>query len=124
MYEHLQALILSQVECSCLVYGLGLVFCKILHSHVHGLLVALDELWLRGVGNAADARRQYIVHGLLVVVLLYVYCAHFHCSVTAGSVLVQVLLIHAPFAAHQVKAAESQNDWSLKPGQEHAHETY
>ena len=118
--EHLDALVLAQVERGVAIDGLRLAVAQVVHGQGQCLLVALHELRLRGVGVASDARRQHVVHGSLVVVFLDVHCAHHHFSGLGG--VVEVLLIDAPFAAHQVERAEAHDDWVLEIREEHTHE--
>ena len=78
MHEHLQTAILTQVEGRILVNGLGLVGAEVGYHHVEGLLIGLDQLGLCGVLRPGYARRQHVVDGGLVVVLLYINRAHCH----------------------------------------------
>ena len=76
VHEHLQTLVLSEVERCVLVHRLRLACAERGYAHRECLLVVLNKLWLRGVLSALDARRQDIVDGLLVVVLLDVHGTH------------------------------------------------
>ena len=122
MGEHLYALILPEVEVGVLVDGLGRARAEVGDGHGERLLVALDELGLCGVLLTTDARRQDVVDGLLVVVLLDTDGADGHLSRlgTAG----ERLFVDAPFAAHEVERTEAQHDGLFEVGAEHAHEAY
>ena len=120
MHEHLHVLILAQVEGGVAIDGLRLAGRQVLHHHVHGLLVGLGQLRLRGVGDAGDARRQHIVDGALVVVLLDVDGADLQrAAVRARG---KWLVVGAPLATHQVEAGKAQHDGLLELGEEHTHE--
>ena len=122
MYEHLQATVAAEVEVGVLIDGLRLVLRQVLHRQAERLLIILGELGLRWVGGTADARGQHVGHGLALGVLLDVDGTHLeHARLCAGRGL-QVLLILAPFAAHEVERSEAQHDGLLESGEEHAHE--
>ena len=72
MHEHLQTLILTDVQRGVLIYRLCLARTERCDGHGKRLLVVLHELRLRRILSALDARRQYVVDGLLVSVLFYV----------------------------------------------------
>ena len=72
MHEHLQTLILTDVQRGVLIYRLCLARTERCDGHGKRLLVVLHELRLRRVLSALDARRQNVVDGLLVSVLFYV----------------------------------------------------
>ncbi|CDD05928.1 unknown [Prevotella sp. CAG:592] len=122
MHEHLQTLILSEVEVRVLVYCLCLTVREVCHLYVERLLVALCELRLRRVLLSTDARRQHVVHRHSVVVLLDVHGADCHLARLAAGT--ERLLIDAPLSPHEVEASESQNDRLLEVGEEHTHESY
>ena len=123
MDEHLQALVLTQVEVGVLVDALRLTLSQVAHRQTEGLLVVLDELRLRGVSGTVDARRQGIGHGLAVGILLDVDGTHHHRSRLGTGSRLQTLLVLAPFAAHQVERAEAQHDRFLETGEVHTYET-
>ena len=122
MYEHLQVVVLSEVQVGVLVYGLRLVLREVLHDEAQRLLVLLGELWLVGVAHACDARRQDVGHWLSLGVLLYVDGAHLERSRLGSGAGLQVLLILSPGAAHQVERAETQDDVLVEAREEHTHE--
>ncbi len=78
MYEHLYALVLTHIHGGILVDSLRLARAKVVDGHCQSLFVRLYELRLSGVLFAADARRQHVVDGSLVVVLLDIYRADRH----------------------------------------------
>ena len=118
--EHLDAFVLPQVEHRVAIDGLRLVVAEVGDGHCECLLVVFDELGLRGVGVAADSRRQHVVHRRFIVVFLDVHCADGHFSALRSRV-VEVLLIDAPLAAHEVERSEAHNDGMLEFGEEHSH---
>ena len=120
--KHLQPLVLAKVDVDVLIDGLRLVLAQILHHQAKGLLVVLGELWLVGVGHTRDARRQHVGHGLALGVLLDVDGAHLQGARLGAGAGLQVLLVLAPCAAHQVERAETQHDVLFESGQEHTHE--
>ena len=121
MHKHLHTTILAKVERSVFIHGLRLVMAQLFNVQCQRLLVALNQLWLCGVLGARDARWQHIVYGLLVVVLFNVYRAHAQFARLCGRG-VEHLVIHTPFATHQVEVAKAQHDGALKACEEHAHE--
>ena len=123
VHEHLQAFVLSEVERCVLVHRLRLACAERGYAHRECLLVVLNELWLRGVLSALDARRQDIVDGLLVVVLLDIHGTH-HEFARRRSRVVEVLLVDAPLATHEVERTEAQHDRMLEAGEEHTHEAH
>ena len=120
--KHLHALILAQILVGILIHGLGLAAGKIGDHDVESLLVVLDKLWLCGVEGTADARRQHVVDGQLVGVLLDVHGADGH--LTRMSTAAQWLFVNAPFATHQVEGAKAHDDGFLEVGEEHTHEAH
>ena len=121
--EHLQTLVLSEVERCVLVHRLCLAGAERGDAHRECLLVVLHELRLRWVLSALDARRQDIVDRLLVVVLLDVHGAH-HELARSGSRVVEVLLVDAPLTTHEVERSEAQHDRMLEACEEHTHEAH
>ena len=120
--EHLQPLVLAQVEVGVAIDGLRLILREVLHREAQRLLVVLGELLLVGVGHSGDARWQHIGHGLALGVLLHVHSAHLQRSRLGGGTGLQVLLVLSPLAFHQVEAAEAQRNGLLEAREEHAHE--
>ena len=122
MHKHLQAFVLAQVERCILIYALRLAGGELTDIDVESLLVVLYKLGVAGILSALDARWQHIVDRFLVAVLLDVdgCCRHRSCLCPT---VVEVLLIDAPSATHEVKAAETEDDGVLKACEEHAHET-
>ena len=121
MHEHLQALVLSEVEGGVLIDTFRLSCAEVVDHDVECLLVALDELWLGGVLHTRDARRQYVVDRCLVVVLLDVDGADRHVA-GVGCAVGEVLRINPPLSPDEVEASESHDDGLLEVGEEHAHE--
>ena len=121
MYEHLDAFVLAHVDGRVLIDGFSLTIRQVRDHHIERLLVALDELRLGGVGIATYSGRQHIVHGKLVVVLLDVDGADRETS-RLRSRVVDVLLVDAPLAIHQLERSESEHDGMLEAREEHAHE--
>ena len=102
MDEHLQALILAQVEVGVLVDGLRLVLREILHREAQGLLIVLSKLLLIGVGDTGDARRQDVGHRLALGILLDVDGTHLQGARLGTGAGLQVLLILTPLTTHKV----------------------
>ena len=123
MHKHLHALILPEVEGGVLVHSLRLAVTEVFDVHRQRLLVALYKLGLRGVLCSADAGRQHIIDGRLVVVLLNVDSTHRHLALL-WSRGIERLVIHAPLAIDEVEIAKAQNDGLLEACEEHTHETY
>ena len=107
MHKHLQTLVLAQVEVGVLIHRLCLALCQLLDDESERLLVVLHELRLRGVGHTAYSRRQHIVHGLLVGVLLDVDICCFEFAGGCGGGVGEVLLVCAPFSSHEVETTEA-----------------
>ena len=123
VYEHLQVVVLPQVQVGILVDGLRLVLAEVLHDKAECLFVLLGELWLVGVADAGDAWWQDVSHGLALGVLLHVDSTHLqHTRLCAGACL-QALLVLSPSAAHEVERTEAQHDVLFEAGEEHTHET-
>ena len=120
VYEHLHALVLAEVEHRVFIDGFRFSRAEVVDDDVECLFVAFYELRLCGVGISADSRRQDIVDGLLVVVLLNVDGADRHVSGVGG--IGELLLIDSPFSAHEVECGESQHDGVFKSCEEHTHE--
>ena len=106
MDKHLHSLILAKVERCGLIYSLGFAVLHVVDRDVQSLLVVLDKLRLRRVGDATYARRKHIVDRSLVGVFLDIYGACFHSA--SRRVCSKSLLVGSPFTSHEVKAAESQ----------------
>ena len=121
VYEHLQPLVLAQVEGSVLVDSLRLACTQVVDDHGECLLVLFDKLWLVRILSTADARRQDVVHGHLVVVLLKAHGTYRHRTCIAGRVG-EVLLILPPLAADEVERTEAEDDGFLETCEEHTHE--
>ena len=118
--KHLQVLVLPHIEGGIAVDGLRLAMRQVVHHQAQRLLVVLGELWLRGVGDTGNARRQHIVDGAAVVVFLDVDGTDFHGAAVTRSR--QLLIVVTPLAAHQVERAETQHDGFAELGEEHTHE--
>ena len=99
--EHLDMLIAAQVERRVTVDGFRLVLRQVLDHQTQRLLVGFGQLGLRGVGDARDARRQYVVDGLAVVVLLDIDRADLQLTAVAGAS--QLLVVQTPLATHEVQ---------------------
>ena len=123
MHEHLNMLVLAQVERGILINGLRLSVAQIANHHRQCLFVALNELWLRRVGIATDARRQYIVDRGHVVVFLDVHSADGHLT-RLRTAVVETLLIDAPVATHKEQRTETHHHGMLETSEEHTHEAY
>ena len=123
MHEHLDVLVLAQVERGILIHGLRLSVAQIANHHRQRLLVALYELRLRRVGIATDARWQYIVDGCHVVVLLDVHSTDSHLT-RLRATIVKTLLVDAPIATHEEQRTEAHHHGMLETGEEHTHEAY
>ena len=121
MHIHLQMTILAKIQRSVAIDALRLALRQVLHHHAQCLLVGLRQLRLRGVCDTGDAWRQHVVDRFLVVVLLDVDGTNL--QRTAVQPVGERLLIDAPFATHQVQAAEAQHDGLAELGEEHTHET-
>ena len=119
--EHLQPAILAQVEGGVLVHTLRLAGAEVVDHDVEGLLIVFHQLGLGGVLHTRDARREDIVDGGLVVVLLDIHGTHRHIS-RVGGTGGEVLRIHTPLAAHQVETAEPEHDGFLELREEHTDE--
>ena len=119
--EHLNALVLAQVESGVLINGLGLARREVVDNEAQRLLVLLGKLRLGRILLTGDSRRQDVVHRRLVVVLLDVHRADGHASALVGRG-VERLLVGAPFSAHKVERGETQYDRFLEVSEEHAHE--
>ena len=125
MYVHLQMLVLAHVVRTVLIYGSGIAGAEVACHHGHGLLVALHQLCLCGVGHSADARRQYVVDRSLVIVLLYVDSTYFQGGILCRCLTcVESLFVGAPVPMYQVQGGQTQDDVLLESCKEHAHETY
>ena len=123
MDEHLQVLVLAEVEVHGLVHTASIARRKVFDNDGERLLILLSDLRLAWVGDTTDAWRQYIVHRSLVVVLFDVYSCSAHCSRNAWLFACEEwLCVVAPFAAHQVEAGKTQYDWLFEVGQVHTHE--
>ena len=122
MHKHLQVLILLQVQRGVLIDSLRLVLRQVFHHQAEGLLIALGQLRLAGVGHTADARRQHVGHRLAVGVFFHVDRTHRHRACLGSGRGHQVLLVLSPLATYQVEAAETQNNVFLEIGEEHTHE--
>ena len=99
--EHLDMLIAAQVERRVTVDGFRLVLRQVLDHQTQCLLVGFGQLGLRGVGDTRDARRQYVVDGFSVVVLLDIDRADLQLTAVAGTC--QLLVVETPLATHEVK---------------------
>ena len=123
MDEHLHVLVLTEIERGLLIDGLRLSMLHVPHHHVQCLFVVLHKLWLRGVGGTADARRQHVIDGNLIVVLFNVHGTHHEFSRFRRRG-VQTLFVNAPLSTHKVEASETQYDRLLETCHEHSHETH
>ena len=122
MDEHLQAFILSEVECGCLIDSLCLAVLQVVNRKVQCLFVVLHELWLRRVSDTAYARRQYVVHWSFLRVFLNVHGTCFQGSARCCHLCSKLLVKCSPFTPDEVETAEAQYYWSLEVGEEHSHE--
>ncbi len=121
--EHLQALVGAQVEACVAIHAAGVAGLQALHLHLHRLLVELRDLRLARVDDAAHARRQHVVHRLAARVLLDVHRVDVDGAVGRSvAAQVQVIVVVAPLAAHQLEGGEAQVGGLLEAGHEHAHE--
>ena len=118
---HLQMTIAAQIERGITIDGLRLALAQILHHHTECLLVGFGQLWLTGVCDTLDARRQYIVDRTTVVVLLDIDRTHLQRTAIRASG--QRLLIDTPLTTYQVERTKAQHDRFLELGQEHTHKT-
>ena len=78
MCEHLDALVLAEIEGGVLIDCLRLARAQAVDRHSQSLLVALHELRLRRILLARDARRENIVDRHLVGVFLDAHSADGH----------------------------------------------
>ena len=108
--EELQVLVLTHIVVAVLIDSLSIAWRQILNGHRQGLLVLLHELTLTWVGDATDARRQYVVDGLLAAVLLDVDGADGHGSTGGRSLTcVESLFVAAPVAVHEVEGCQTHH---------------
>ena len=123
MDKHLKVFVLAHVVVAVLEHGTRVARRQVLGDERECLLVALHELALRGIGHTADARRQHIVDGLLVVVLLDVHGADLERSADGGCLpAIERLLVVAPVGLHEVECGEAQDDGFLEACQIHPDE--
>ena len=123
--EQLQVLVLPHIVVTVLEYRTGVAWREVLGDERQRLLVLLDELCLRGVGDTAYSRRQHIVDGLLLVVFLDVHRSHFQ-GCTHGGCLTAVerLFVGSPVCLHQVECGKSEDDGFLEAREVHSDESY
>ena len=87
------------------------------------MFVRLHELALVGVGHAADARRQDIVDGQFLVVLLNVYGANLERACCRGrGAIVEALLVASPVGLDKVEGSETQDNRLLEARHVHTDE--
>ena len=123
MNEHLQVLVLAEVEVHGLIHAASIARRKVFDDDGECLLVFLSDLRLIWVGDTADARRQHVVHRSLVVVLLDVHSGSAYRSRHAWLLTSEEWLrVVAPFSTHEVEAGETQYDRLFEVGQIHTHE--
>ncbi len=119
-------LVLTHVIVAVFIDGFRFVAAKIACHQTHGLFVGFYELCLRGVCDTSDARRQDIVDGFLVVVLLDADCADFNNTTTAGRcvAVVERLLICSPVALYKVECGKTKDGFFFEACHEDTHEAY
>ena len=123
MDEELQVLILAHVVIAVLIHCFGIARRKVLYDQTQALLVLLHQLALVGVGDTADAWRQYVVDGLLATILFDADCAYRHRGAAGWSFAsVKCLLIAAPITMYEVEGCQTHYNRLFKARQEHTHE--
>ena len=124
VHMHLQTLVDAQVVACVLVHGTCVAGTQTFHFKSHRLLVELRHLRLTGVDDSCNSGWQHVVHRRAAGVLLNVYRLHIqlctgihHCPQR-----VEVFVVVAPLAAHQVQRRQTQVGLVAEAGQVQAHE--
>ena len=119
MGEHLDALVLAQVDGGVLVDCLCLSTAQILHHQAQCLLIRLHELWLGWVLLTGNARWQHVVDWCLLSIFLQAYRTSLQGTARCSA---QLLVVGTPLATYEVEGSETQHDRLLETRQEHTHE--
>ena len=121
--EHLQMLVLAEVEVHGLIYTTCIARREVLNDNGERLLVFLSDLRLAWVCHTTDAWRQHVVDWSLVVVLLNI---HSSCVDSSRHTWLlsreEWLCVVAPFTTHEVEAGKAHDDWLLEIREIHTHE--
>ena len=100
MHKHLQALVTTQIKCGVFVNCLRFAMAQMVDNHIQRGFIAFDQLRLRGILLAIDARRNDIIHGRFLGILLNTDSAHRHCPRSCTGI--KVVFIDSPITPHKV----------------------
>ena len=123
MHEELEVLVATEVEVRVLIDGTCIAASEVFDRERKCLFVVLQHLILSRFDGAADARRQNVVNGVLIIVFFEVHRAHHELAGrSCRHVLIKGLLIVAPLAAYETQRGETQHNRLIEARQEHAYE--
>ena len=119
----LQVLVLPHVVVAVLEDGACVAGREVLGDEGQRLLVLLHELCLVGVRDACDSRRQDVVDGQFLVVLLDVDGSHLEACADGWCLpVVERLFVAAPVGLHEVECGKSEDDGFLESCEVDAYE--
>ena len=125
MYPHLQTAIDAQVKLCVLIHATGVAGLQTRNLHLHRLLVELKRLSLTGILSTVNTGGQHVVDRSAAGILLNVDSGDIQLAFGRSVVaVVEVEVIAAPFAAHQLKGRETQVRNGLEVGHEDTGKTY
>ena len=100
MHKHLQALVTTQIKRGVFVNGLRFAMAQMVDNHIQRSFIAFNQLRLRRILLAIDTRRNDIIHGRFLGILLNTDSAHRHCS--SSSTGIKAVFIDSPITPHKV----------------------